>query len=186
MAGKAQPPASGNTNLAIPGTIAISFLFALALFLYGLRLHSRIRPTFKLSAADYTISVAVVRTHRHLVGVTLTSLIDMRIDRIYHYHNRYKFWLRALQLLHFRRRSDPDPEMCLCSSIFRFFDSSHRENVNRSCTAQVRIVHHEEGDHLGVAMYPACHSTFVYPRYAPSVPPNTCLLGARARRGLLV
>lgn len=48
-----------NTNLAVPGAIAISILFAIALLFFALRLYSRVRPTLNLSASDYTISVAV-------------------------------------------------------------------------------------------------------------------------------
>jgi len=110
MSGNQQPPANGNITVSTSGAVAISLLFALALFLYGLRIYTRVRPTFKLSAVDYIISVAFVRTYgRYLLGHFLMFLIDMRIDRIYQFYNNYMLWLRTLQLLHFRRCSNPDP-----------------------------------------------------------------------------
>jgi len=96
------PPPDGSITRSTPGAVAISFLFALTLFLYGLRIYTRVRPTFQLSAVDYTISVAVVRTcGRYLIGEILMFLIDMRIDRIYQFHNSCILWLRTLQILHF-------------------------------------------------------------------------------------
>jgi hypothetical protein len=55
-----QPPADGNTTNATPGVEGLSSLLALALILYGLRMYTRIRPTFKLAASDYIVSVALV------------------------------------------------------------------------------------------------------------------------------
>jgi hypothetical protein len=110
MSGNQQPPANGNITVSNPGAVSISLLFALALFLYGLRIYTRVHPTFKLSAVDYIISVAFVRTcGRYLVGDFLMFLIDMRIDCIYQFYNSYMLWLRTLQLLHLRRCSNKDP-----------------------------------------------------------------------------
>ncbi|KAH7386424.1 hypothetical protein BKA64DRAFT_645984 [Cadophora sp. MPI-SDFR-AT-0126] len=60
---------------AIPGTIGISFLFATALFTYGIRMWNRVRPTFQLSIMDYIITAALFC--EVLVLVCLFKAIDL-------------------------------------------------------------------------------------------------------------
>jgi hypothetical protein len=76
--------------------------------------------------------------------------------------------------------------MHLRSGIVWFFGSSHGENLDRGHAASLPIIFYTEDGDLGFDLYPACHGIRVWPRYAPSVPPNTCLLGTCARWGLLV
>lgn len=47
---------------AIPGAIGVSFLFVTALSTYGVRVWTRVRPTFQLSTIDYIITAALVST----------------------------------------------------------------------------------------------------------------------------
>jgi hypothetical protein len=55
-----QRPAGGDTTNAIPGLIGVTILFALTLVVYGFRMYTRIRPTFRLATTDYIITVALV------------------------------------------------------------------------------------------------------------------------------
>ncbi|KAL5326362.1 hypothetical protein ACEPPN_004046 [Leptodophora sp. 'Broadleaf-Isolate-01'] len=45
---------------AIPGAIGVSFLFVTALSTYGVRVWTRVRPTFQLSTIDYIITAALL------------------------------------------------------------------------------------------------------------------------------
>lgn len=62
MEGSQQPPAGGDVSNATPGIVGVSCLFAIALIVYGVRMYTRIRPTFKLAAPDYLASAALVST----------------------------------------------------------------------------------------------------------------------------
>ena len=55
-----QPPPGGNTSNATPGLIGVSFLFAIGLFAYGIRIFTRCRPVMKLAAPDYLVSASLV------------------------------------------------------------------------------------------------------------------------------
>jgi hypothetical protein len=84
MSANPQAPPDGNVIRSIPGAVGISILFVLTTFLYALRIYTRVRPNFQLSAADYAISVAFVSTYgTYLGGEMLMFPIDMRTDRIY-------------------------------------------------------------------------------------------------------
>ncbi|KAF1952266.1 hypothetical protein CC80DRAFT_572899 [Byssothecium circinans] len=50
----------GSRSNATPGIVGVSCLFTIALILYGVRMYTRIRPTFKLAAPDYFVSVALL------------------------------------------------------------------------------------------------------------------------------
>lgn len=60
MAGRHQPPAGGDTSNATLGIVGGSCLFTTALIVFGVRMYTRIRPTFKLAAPDYFVSAALV------------------------------------------------------------------------------------------------------------------------------
>jgi hypothetical protein len=78
-----QPPADGNTSNATPGIVGVSCLFTVALIVYGVRMYTRIRPTFKLATPDYLVSVALVSTcSRSLRGLPLMFMTAMRTSRI--------------------------------------------------------------------------------------------------------
>lgn len=55
-----QPPPGGNTSNATSGLIGVSFLFAIGLFVYGVRIYTRCRPIFKLAIPDYLVSTSLV------------------------------------------------------------------------------------------------------------------------------
>ncbi|KAH8684201.1 hypothetical protein BGZ60DRAFT_426605 [Tricladium varicosporioides] len=60
MSSDQQPPAGGNTTNTVPGFVGVSFLFTIALGTYIVRIYNRVRPTFRLTAADYIISTALL------------------------------------------------------------------------------------------------------------------------------
>ncbi|KAH7111819.1 hypothetical protein B0J11DRAFT_191023 [Dendryphion nanum] len=57
---RTQPPPGGDTSNATPGIVGVSSLFTIALVIYGARMYTRIRPTFKLAAPDYFVSAALL------------------------------------------------------------------------------------------------------------------------------
>ncbi|KAH7345825.1 hypothetical protein BKA66DRAFT_378395, partial [Pyrenochaeta sp. MPI-SDFR-AT-0127] len=53
-------PQGADVTNATPGLVGVSFLLAITLIAYGIRMFTRIRPIFKLSAPDYIVSAALV------------------------------------------------------------------------------------------------------------------------------
>lgn len=91
-----QPSADRDTSNATPGLVGVSFLFAIALIAYGVRMYARIHPTFKLAAPDYIISAALVGAKcNRLMQIILTLITAMRINRVYQLAGSCTLWLRA-------------------------------------------------------------------------------------------
>ena len=101
MDGKQQPPVGGNITNAIPGLVGVSFLFAITLIAYGVRMWTRIRPKFQLAAPDYTISAALVGGYRrYLVRDMLTFLEAVRNNRAHLFTDINTLRPRASRVLH--------------------------------------------------------------------------------------
>ena len=82
---KSEPPTGGNTSNATPGLIGMSFLFAVALFVYGIRMYTRCRPIFKLAASGYLVSASLVSTYNAILrGAALICITGLRINLSIH------------------------------------------------------------------------------------------------------
>jgi hypothetical protein len=84
------PPDSSN---APPGIVGVSFLFAVSLIVYGVRMHTRTHPTFKLTASDYIVSAALVSVgSRLLMWSILIFLTAMRTNRTDQFASSFMPW----------------------------------------------------------------------------------------------
>jgi hypothetical protein len=132
MEANQQPPEGGDISNATPGLVGVSFLFAITLIAYGVRIYTRIRPTFKLATPDYIITAALVGTKsNHLMWTMLMFITAVRIDHIYQFASGHRLWPGTLQLLYFTDRSGQDPEVFLPTRINRVLGIFPRENIDR-------------------------------------------------------
>lgn len=71
-----------NVSNATPGLVGVSFLLAIALFMYIVRMCTRIRPVFKLAASDYFVTAGVVSRLPHfaICSRSKTRYTDLRTD----------------------------------------------------------------------------------------------------------
>lgn len=53
-----QPPP--NTTNTTPGMVGVCFMFAIALITYGVRIKTKIHPSFDMTTTDYIVSIALV------------------------------------------------------------------------------------------------------------------------------
>lgn len=71
-----QPPP--NTTNTTPGMVGVCFLFAIALVTYGVRISTKLRPSFDLTMTDYIVSIALVSTEsQRVVWAMLISAAAM-------------------------------------------------------------------------------------------------------------
>ncbi|KAH7108853.1 hypothetical protein B0J11DRAFT_449405 [Dendryphion nanum] len=85
MEGTQQPPPGGDTSNTTPGLVGVSFLFTITLIVYGVRIYTRIRPTFKLAAPDYFVSAALVSTYNRIVLINLFAAISLGLGHYEYY-----------------------------------------------------------------------------------------------------
>jgi hypothetical protein len=127
------PPDSSN---APPGIVGVSFLFAVSLIVYGVRMHTRTHPTFKLTASDYIVSAALVSAEsRRLLWSILIFLTDMRINRADQFASGSMPWTWPLRILHFRLYPDQNRAMSVSTGTLWLLgifpcESIHREHAS--------------------------------------------------------
>lgn len=71
-----------NASNATPGLIGVVLLLAIAFSTYCIRMVTRIRPVFKLTASDYIVTAALVSQHPHsfLCNCSNPRCIGVRTD----------------------------------------------------------------------------------------------------------
>lgn len=179
MSSGQQPPAGGDTTNAVPGLVGIAFLFTIAVGTYIVRIFTRVRPTFRLTAPDYIVSAALVCLHlRSLVRSMLMFMTAMRIDCFDFFVVGYWAWLGTLQLLPYTRCYGEDSAVSIRLRIVRLLGIFPRQNIHREHASSFRNLLHFASGAMGFDLDPGCHANWVRHLSTPPVPPNTCLVGA--------
>ncbi|KAH8706880.1 hypothetical protein GQ44DRAFT_777700 [Phaeosphaeriaceae sp. PMI808] len=80
---KGPPPPGGNTTNTTPGIVGISCLLTITLIVYGVRMYARIRPTFKLAAPDYIVSLAFLCEVAALINLFMAISVGFGRDKYY-------------------------------------------------------------------------------------------------------
>lgn len=176
-----------NASNATPGLVGVSFLLAIALATYTIRMYTRIRPKFRLAASDYFVTSGLVSQlpYSSFCNRSKTRCTGLRTGHVVSSAGHHRPRRVRLRRIHFTNSPDQDRETLLCPRPHGILGFIPGADINWMHAPPFPHIEGLENDALDPTRHPGSHAHRRQHLRLTAVPARPRHVGARTDGSVL-